>query len=225
MKKQSIFFITFFIISVVISGQGDCKVLMKGIDLRYAGQCKKGLANGEGEAWGVADHYTGRFRKGLPHGKGTYEYAGDAVYTGLWLNGMRHGEGTLRFRLNGKDTLQAGIWDMDKYTGKKSLTAGYRIVEMRSIDRVKVYRQGEGNEVRYYFRVVSGNPEVSNEQYSGSSGSEADWSGQHGFRHCEFPFTTEVRFQMWNKFMTARYEVVVKVEITEPGTWIIELNL
>jgi len=42
---------------------------------------------------------------------------------------------------------------------------------------------------------------------------------------CEFPFTTEIKFQMWNKFRTVRLQVLVKVEIYEPGIWTIVLDL
>ena len=51
----------------MIFAQNPCKVLMKEISGSYSGECKKGLADGKGEAKGV-DRYIGAFKKGLPDG-------------------------------------------------------------------------------------------------------------------------------------------------------------
>lgn len=211
---------------LTMNAQEECKVLMKTISSKYSGGCKNGLANGSGEAWGEQDHYIGKFKKGLPDGKGTYYYSDQAVYVGIWFQGMRHGEGTFTFKLNCRDTIQTGLWEKDVFTGKPANYQPYKIIEERSIDRVRVYRQSNtGDEVHFFLRTVSGDPGVSNIQTIGTSGIEASWSDQPGFRACEFPFNAKIRFQMWNKLRTQRYEVYVEVEISEPGIWYIELSL
>ena len=82
-----------------VAAQDQCVVLMESISDRYEGECKKGLAHGQGEAWGI-DHYTGSFKKGLPNGMGTYEYTDGSVYEGMWSKGLRHGTGKLTFKFN-----------------------------------------------------------------------------------------------------------------------------
>lgn len=206
------------------NAQDSCRVLIKNIALEYTGSCRKGLADGPGEAKGATDSYSGNFRKGLPDGKGVYHYSDTAIYDGLWLKGMRHGQGSLSFRYEGKDTVQTGYWHRDTYMGIRFNEAAYRIVQKRNIERLRVYRQSDGNAVYFSFRI-SGNPQISDLDVSGSSGLENSWSDQPGFRECEFPFTGKIRFQAWNKLQTMRYDIYVEVEILEPGFWYIELSL
>jgi len=58
--------------------QSECKVLLPGLAGTYTGECKKGLADGEGVALGT-DSYRGSFRKGLPDGEGPYTWATGGV--------------------------------------------------------------------------------------------------------------------------------------------------
>lgn len=80
----------------------DCKVLQKELSGEYKGDCKKGLADGVGEAIGT-DRYSGSFKKGYAHGKGIYNYSSGAVYEGGFLNGKRHGQGKLIYQNEGED--------------------------------------------------------------------------------------------------------------------------
>lgn len=95
----------------------DCKVLVEKISGTYTGECKRGLANGNGKAIGV-DTYEGEFKKGLPDGKGKYTWSNGSYYTGEWKEGKREGMGEMVTLDNGKETKQNGYWKGDKYMGK-----------------------------------------------------------------------------------------------------------
>ena len=77
MKKIGFLIIAFLVLSTISFAQYDCKVKIQNLQGQYNGECKKGLANGQGSAKGV-DSYTGEFRKGYPHGFGVYTYENDS---------------------------------------------------------------------------------------------------------------------------------------------------
>jgi hypothetical protein len=224
--KRIYLFLTFTLVfSLTVNCQDQCDVLMKSIADRYVGGCKNGLADGAGEAWGV-DHYVGSFKKGLPHGKGKYEYADGSVYEGMWTSGIRHGEGKFTFRYNGTDSIQDGLWVKDAYKGKKPEGPGYKIVMLRSIERYRVYRYSDGNEIRVMLKPISsGALDVSNLQIIGSSGYESEFlNSQMEFRVCEYPFRLRVTFNKWSKLRTVRVDALIELEILKPGIWIVEIG-
>jgi len=205
--------------------QETCSVLLKNIDERYVGECSKGLANRKGEAWGV-DHYTGSFKKGLPQGKGIYHYADSSVYDGMWLKGLRHGTGKYTFRYRGSDSIQEGQWVDDKYIGRKEDVQGYRLITQRAVERYKVYRISDGNEIRVHLRPMnSGSLDVTNLQITGSSGIETEFlNSQMEFRNCEYPFRLRLTFNKWSKLKTVRVDTSLEVEILRPGIWLVEIG-
>jgi len=117
----------------------DCKVLMKGISEHYQGECKNGLAEGNGIAKG-ADIYIGSFRKGFPDGKGVYKYKDGPTYTGYWKKGLKDGEGELRYMVNGKDSVITGVWKADKYASKLKKADDYKILNQNNIDNYSIKR-------------------------------------------------------------------------------------
>lgn len=118
-----------------------CAVHDPEIQGNYSGGCRDGLAEGYGEAAGVAQ-YRGEFRAGRKHGKGVKtwlsgdRYEGDFVadrkegsgtytwgsgsewagerYTGGYSNDLRHGIGT--YEWPGGDRY-SGPWEYDGITG------------------------------------------------------------------------------------------------------------
>jgi hypothetical protein len=225
MKRVLLFISVFSLLTLRASSQEKCSVLMKSIAERYQGDCKKGLADGAGEAWGT-DHYRGSFKKGLPHGKGTYEYADGSLYEGMWSKGQRHGAGKLTFRYNGSDSIQDGLWTNDEFKGNKTVDQDYRIITMRSIERYRVYRYSDGNEIRVILKPMSsGSLEVSNLQITGSSGYESEFlNSQMEFRTCDYPFKLRVTFNKWSKLKTVRVDASIELEILIPGVWIVEIG-
>lgn len=221
--------LTALILTAVFSLEGfsqeQCTVLMESIGERYNGECKKGLAHGDGEAWGI-DHYLGAFKKGLPHGKGTYEYADGSVYEGLWSKGQRHGSGKLTFLYNGADTIQDGLWARDEFKGNQESSQDYSVVRMRAIERYRVIRVSDGNEIRIHFNPVSsGTLDISNLQITGSSGYETEFmNSQMEFRNCEYPFKLRITFNKWSKLKTVRVDASIELEIIEPGVWLIDIS-
>ena len=121
----------------------NCVVLDPELQGRYFGGCKDGLAEGYGQAIGMAE-YKGGFRAGRKHGKGTkiwpssgdrYEgefrddqkdgvgtytwgprsvWAGEK-YAGGYLNDWRHGSGVYEWPSGDR---YSGTWKNDVITGK-----------------------------------------------------------------------------------------------------------
>src|SRR5687767_10802455 len=104
----------------------SCRVLIKGLEGTYNGECKDGIANGKGEAKGMQS-YTGIFKNGKPNGLGTYVYSDIVYYKGNFQDGLREGKGELHYLLQGKpDSVINGYWSADEYRGKKYTTYTYR---------------------------------------------------------------------------------------------------
>lgn len=121
----------------------NCVVLDPELRGRYFGGCKNGLAEGDGQAIGVAE-YKGGFRAGRKHGKGTKswpssgdryegEFSGDRKegvgtytwgprsgwagekYAGGYLNDWRHGSGVYEWPSGDR---YSGTWKNDVITGQ-----------------------------------------------------------------------------------------------------------
>ena len=110
MKTYNYFLFLILGFFIVLNSQGqNCQVLKSEISLEYKGECKNGLAHGDGEAFGL-DHYKGQFKKGYPDGEGTYNWGTGEVYEGQWKDGMRHGKGEYSYFVNNRDTTIVGKW-------------------------------------------------------------------------------------------------------------------
>lgn len=204
-------------------GQTDCKVLMPEISLVYKGECKDGLAHGEGEASG-RDHFKGEFKKGLPHGKGVYEWTSGEVYEGSWRNGMRHGTGEYSFFFQGKDSVLAGKWVKDEYIGVGDNTRPYTIEYRNNIGRVSFSRIGSSlNYVR--LRFIRGSAELTVEDLFlyGSSGTERLEHNFMGFDMVEFPFKGKATFTAPGSWHGSIMNCEIRYTINEPGTWVVNI--
>lgn len=213
-----------FIIPLIVTAQETCKVLLPALDSIYVGECKKGMANGSGEAWGKF-YYKGKFSYGYPDGVGRAEYPDGTVYNGLWKNGLRNGKGTLTFKENGREVQKTWIWKNDM-NQKEVVPPPYRIITQRNIGRFRVYDQGGGtNSVWFYPNsdggVISG---LQDFFLSGSSGKEIFNSPKIGYEDVTFPFKGSARYKAWNKFRTTENELYLEIEITQPGNWVVEIQ-
>jgi hypothetical protein len=221
MKEK--FLLISFIIPLFIAAQETCKVLLPALDSMYAGECKKGLANGSGEAWGKF-YYKGKFVNGYPHGVGRAEYPDGTGYNGLWKNGLRNGKGTLTFKENGQKVEKTWIWEND-LKKKEVIPPSYRIITQRNIGRLRVFDQGGTKSVWFYPKsdggVISG---LQDFFMSSSSGKEITDIRKIGYEDVTFPFKGSVKYKAWNKLRTVEQEIFLEIEITQPGNWVVEIQ-
>ena len=131
--KSRIIIITIFLVSLnAYSQKSDCKVNIPEISESYTGDCRKGLAHGQGIASGI-DQYEGRFVKGLPDGKGTYTWAQGNYYEGEWKKGLKEGYGKMVYG----DSVVTGYWKKDQYQGEKQI-APYKITQSMNVSRATI---------------------------------------------------------------------------------------
>jgi hypothetical protein len=211
------------LLPLMASAQEPCKVLMTELDSIYIGKCKDGLANGAGEAWGKF-HYTGKFKLGYPDGKGTAEYPDGTVYVGSWEKGLKNGQGKLFLNVNGKVVEKLGIWANDTLK-KEILPPAYRVITQRNVSRLRIYQQGTGNYVWFYPNSAGGvATDFQDFQLGGTSGTELLSRPKLGFQDVTFPFKGSIKYKAWNKLRTTQFEILVEIEISEPGNWIVEIQ-
>jgi len=134
-----------------------CQVTSKSLTGKYTGDCKYGLANGEGEAIGI-DHYVGSFKNGMPNGKGSYYYGDTVYFKGNFQDGVKEGFGEIHYLRNGMpDSVVKGYWSGDVYKGKKYST--YKLSMTTFFDRTEVIPSDiTGNTVTFEIATTSGSP-------------------------------------------------------------------
>lgn len=225
-KKRTGFFLGIFVISTILSNyvlaQNSCRVLLPGISQSYTGDCKRGLAEGTGQAIGV-DFYKGDFVKGLPDGNGKYTWNNGATYEGEWKKGMRDGKGIYIHRSEARDTILDGVWKEDKFLGKKAQPP-YVIEYRNGIGRVSCIRTGDRPYVKYVFSRNGGESNnISSLFMQGSSGTENQTTAFTGFEYTEFPFHGIVRFNAPNNFYAAIITCELRLTINKPGAWIVTI--
>lgn len=88
-----------------------CKVDDPELQGTYRGSCANGVADGMGEAWGIA-YYRGEFKAGRKHGKGVkiWPDTGDR-YEGLFAEDRKEGMGTYTWG-------SATMWANERYSGE-----------------------------------------------------------------------------------------------------------
>lgn len=152
-RENSLVLILFFLSLQSGLTQSDCEVSLDALKGKYTGDCKKGLANGQGLAQGQ-DTYEGEFRKGYPHGNGTYTWANGDIYTGEFKKGLKDGKGKWTVGLPGGQTKeQLGFWLNDKYIGENEspYELQYKSPEVLSV-RVQE-RESASNENALYIEI------------------------------------------------------------------------
>ncbi len=207
-----------------IYAQNTCKVLLPRIGDSYTGECKDGLANGTGEAYGV-DQYRGEFRKGLPDGMGTYIWQTGEKYEGQWKKGLRDGKGTYTTQYMGRDSLQTGIWKNNVFAGQEKLPP-YVIQYRNNLGRVTCMKMGNTPQYIKFKFTRSGESStvlISNLMTSGSSGSESLTNDMVGYENIDFPFEGRIKFTAPNAFNTALLDCELRFLINEPGAWTVTI--
>jgi hypothetical protein len=211
------------LISTGLFAQEACKVLMQTISGTYVGSCKKGLADGSGEAKGI-DKYAGEFRKGYPDGMGTYIWSTGETYNGQWKHGLRNGQGKYMFKHEGRDSSLTGMWRDDKFMGEKEVQP-YVIEYRNGIGRVSCMRVGDRPYIKYKFQRGGGESnEVSNVLLQGNSGTESNTTSFTGFEQVKFPFKGKVTFIAPNEFHSAMLNCELRILINQPGSWVVTIS-
>jgi len=209
--------------SLLTYSQEKCKVMLPQIAGSYEGKCKKGYANGKGTAVGT-DRYEGSFSNGLPHGEGKYTWSDGGTYTGEWVDGKRHGAGVYVKNVNGKDSVQAGLWQNDEYKGplpqKPSVSYSY------NVDRYTFKKSStSANRVMVdIFQNGARNKKISNFLISSSSGQDLSYGFLYGFDNVVFPVSIKISYTTSNKLNSAVLNVKFDFIIYEPGDWTLELH-
>lgn len=215
--------IFFSFVSLTLYSQESCKVLKPEIAETYKGKCKKGLANGKGIATGK-DRYEGRFIEGLPHGDGTYTWSSGETYKGEWLSGQRHGIGKYTMPVNGKDSIQDGLWSHDQYMGPKPPNPS--VLYKTGVDRYTFQKTiTDKNRVLVnLYKNGMRNTSISNFLISSSSGYEVSLGEAYGYDGVTFPVTIKIQYTTTNKLGTMPVNVKFDFVIHEPGDWTVNLN-
>jgi len=219
-----------FIISVLLifsysifaqAETSDCKVLLKEIADVYKGECKKGLAHGQGYAEGW-DTYEGSFKKGLPDGKGKYLWNSGNVYVGEWKKGAMEGKGVLTIKTQEGDSIVEGYWKDNDYIGVTARPITYKILENRGIPRTNFYKVDDsGDKIEFFFTMMGNNLTPQNLQYYMTTGTES--SMFIGYNNVEFPVTCYMTYQATNQLGSDILDYSLTFEIYESGTWEIHL--
>jgi len=209
--------------STILVAQEKCEVLKKDISGIYSGECKDGLANGNGISEGE-NNYEGEFRKGLPHGQGTLVYANGAMYIGNWKKGFRHGVGKYIVSLKDGESIKDGIWKKDKFIGPKKIKQ-YEIIRNVAVPRYTFRKVGTKFN-RVTIKVThNGITKPTPQNISGSSGNITNYQGSTSFENIMyFPWTCEMLYTMPSKLYTSSHKVEFSFKIIEPGDWLVEIQ-
>ncbi|MFZ4549832.1 MAG: hypothetical protein ACOYN4_20455 [Bacteroidales bacterium] len=206
----------------LLFGQEKCKVLTPAISGTYEGKCKNGLANGKGIAIGT-DKYEGQFSKGLADGEGTYTWSTGEKYVGEWKAGQRNGTGTYTSQVDGKDSIQSGMWKNDKYLGAKPKAP--EILYSVGVDRNYIKRIGSAKN-RIWIDISqndSRNKGITNLNISTTSGLKSKIGESIVFTEVVFPVIVRIKYTPIHKTHFAESNVSFEFELFEPGDWTVEL--
>jgi len=209
---------------VMLSGiaQEECKVLLPEIEGEYVGECKKGLANGNGKSVGT-DSYEGQFKKGWPNGIGIYTWESGDWYEGEFRKGKLDGEGAMHIISGGEDTLVTGIWIENNYAGPKIKEP--RVIQKINIDDGRFKRNSDGNRlIIAIYKNGTYNYDLEQFVIAQSSGGRYKMGQKFVLDNVIFPFECKITYITWNKLHTAQYHAIFQFKIEQAGDWSLDLN-
>jgi len=243
MKKLSLLFIivfTFIVSGHILAQETECKVLLEPISGQYIGDCKSGLAHGEGVAKGT-DIYSGTFKKGLPHGEGIYTFADGGIYVGSFKEGKKSGLGKLK--LADGTVVKEGVWKDDEFDREQEVP-DYKIILKRNVLNVTIRDLGgEENKVDIIL-IRDGRESTTNvHDLMVTANSGVQYTDNHSivYKDILYPFRANVKFKAAGKFssttvtgmgadekmttqITQLPESAIEFEIVEKGNWEVRIK-
>jgi hypothetical protein len=222
--SSTILFSLFLLAGAGLYAQQPCEVLVPELAGEYEGECRRGLAHGQGIARGT-DTYEGQFRNGLPHGDGTYTWASGDVYEGRWRRGQRHGIGTMTSMRDGRPVVVEGVWSSGELKEEiGDAGTGYTVVSMRRIDAVRALQIGEGASVVFKILRAGVPMNYTDLTYTGSSGQPRILNQEIRFENVTFPFRASMRYTVPNKLRNDQFQCELEILIEEPGAWEVSVS-
>lgn len=202
------------------SQNADCKVSMPSISGKYTGECKKGLAHGQGASQGI-DSYSGSFRYGLPHGTGTYTWEDGSSYEGHWNKGMKDGGGKM---VTG-DSTYTGIWKEDKYIGKEIISP-YKIDRSQNITKYSFFKsKSTYNVIRIrFFQGAVEHGGLRAMDIASNSGEQFHDGTLYGIQNPSFPIDVRIKFTAEFSLGQAQFDAYFDFTINEPGAWDVRIS-
>lgn len=203
-----------------------CRAKLLYLSKSYEGDCKKGLAHGEGIATGE-DYYKGEFKKGLPHGKGRYVWFDGSIYDGDWIHGQKDGIGELRLpRKDLPDSVVVGYWRNDEYIG--IYENRYELISKTpDVLSIGFIEKGGMNQLSLIFTLRKHPITVQGLSVTNLYGSGMEMNRGVIYRNIKYPWQGSIRFTYLDETSSGaelKYvELVVK--INTPGSWEIRIDL
>jgi hypothetical protein len=240
MKKIFLTGLAIILIAAVGFSQ-SCQVNVESLKGEYLGDCKKGKANGIGNAFGI-DMYAGEFKNGYPDGQGKYTWKNGSWYDGSWKNGLFEGRGTLNKIWSGDSSvILSGYWKKGKFVGKNEKPYIVNVMT-NNISDINVRRlNGLEPEITIIVKNITGGATTFNakvllpksrlveiQTLQGRFEQEADdetsslVSNKYILRKVTFPFTAILSFQTpGTKLQVER----VQVEFLENSNWYVQVSI
>lgn len=215
-----IFFALF--LNLQLFSQSECRVLITNLQGTYIGDCKKGLADGEGTAKGN-DTYSGEWKKGLPNGHGKYIWSTGETYEGEWSKGIKNGYGIYQYKYKNKDTIVEGFWQNDIFQGKP--TKAPEIIQQYNIDKYQINNvNAYQNRVLFdFWQNGTRNTSIEDLKLIASNGTLTTSGQLTGFDNISFPVTITVRYTSYNKLHSSKFNVVFQITVFQPGDYEVKL--
>lgn len=233
-RLQLVIIIVFVILSTCGNAQYSCKVLIENLQGQYNGECKKGLADGEGAAKGV-DTYIGSFKKGFPHGYGVYTFANGSSYIGNFRSGKKDGYGLLKMIVGSGDIVQNyGLWLADSLVVANDSKALFHVKEKKGIKVIdpKITKDVSVKSQIWINFMVDGVPdksvlikdvEISNGvRINTEERSLNTLVAFDGIK--EFPVTFKLTYQIRKTDQLFLVDCVAEITLLTNGLWEINLN-
>ncbi|TRX62205.1 hypothetical protein FNH22_02475 [Fulvivirga sp. M361] len=214
----------------------DCKVQMPELQGEYSGNCKKGLAHGQGKVKGDKVTYEGNFKKGYPQGKGVIQYLeDDRVFKGQFKEGRIYGFGQV---FQSDSLVKEGYWKGDlmnyRYLGiEEADLKGYKILQEDNLGqaKLKISRSDNNSElitIRLNDLKNRSIADISVEERNNGQIAKSTFTNSRSFveiNAIEFPFIITIRYTVSsgqsNNFTVP---VILRLEIFESGDWLINIT-